>query len=208
MTAGATRGTAAVSSRNTRRQTAARGSRPRPCRGQALIEFTMFFILTLVLIAGVVNIGGLLTDHLNIEYAARQGARTAAVLGNQALADCAIIGAIDNALLGMPDLQLDEIVMYRADAAGLSQGSSSETIYPGNTTCAITGGVPSLSQPPTLNNYPPANRQNQPYTEDSIGVELQYTYTFQFPLLGNGTFSAADHAVMPISPLTVPTPGG
>src|SRR5262249_29212277 len=122
------------------------GKRLRFRRGQALVEFTVFFVLTMVLIAGLVNVGGLLTDHLNVEYAARQGARTAGVLGNQAFADCAIIGAIQNALLNMPNLQLNQIVIYRSDAAGLSQGSSSETIYPGNIICTVTGGVPTLSQ--------------------------------------------------------------
>lgn len=166
----------------------------------------MFFIVIMLLLAGLINIGGLLADHLNVEYAARQGARTAGVLGNQAFADCAIIGAVDTALLNMPNLRLDQIVIYRADGAGLSQGPASETHYSGDTVCTVTGGLPALSEAPTLDNYPPANRQNRPYTEDSVGIELQYTYTFQFPLLGLGSFSAADHAVMPISPLTVPTP--
>jgi len=174
-------------------------------RGQALVEFAAFFTLIMMLLAGLINVGGLLDDHLNVMYAARQGARTAAVMGTQSMSDCAIVGAVQAALANVPNLQLQQIVIYRADAYGKPQGTSSETIYPGATACTISGGTASFSLSPTTNNYPPGARNNTPYTEDSVGVELDYTYTFQFPLFG-GRFSAADRSVMPVSPITIPTP--
>lgn len=180
--------------------------RPRRSRGQALIEFTAFFVFIMLLAAGVVDIGGLLDDHVSIEYATRQGARTAAVLGNQSSADCAIIGAIDAAVANMPNMTVNQIVIYKAGSDGLPLGTTTETIYPGNTTCTVSGTTYTLSQVPSINNYPPANRSNLAYTEDTVGIELDYTYTFQLPLLGAGTFSAADRTVMPVSPITVPTP--
>jgi Flp pilus assembly protein TadG len=181
--------------------------RSRRSPGQALVEFAAFFVFIMLLVAGVVDIGGLLDDHVSIEYATRQGARTAAVLGTQSVADCAIIGAINAAVANMPNMRVTQIIIYKSGANGLPLGSSSETIYPGNTICTVSGSSYTLSQVPTLNNYPPANRSNLAFTEDSVGIELDYTYTFQLPILGGGTFSAADRAIMPVSPITVPTPG-
>lgn len=182
-------------------------SRAKRSRGQALVEFAAFFVFIMLLVAGVVDIGGLLDDHVSIEYATRQGARTAAVLGPQASADCAIIGAVQAAVANMPNMVVNQIIIYKAGADGMPLGTSTETSYAGNTTCTVTGTSFTLSRAAILNNYPPASRSNTPFTGDSVGVELDYTYTFQLPLLGAGTFAAADRAIMPVSPITVPTPG-
>jgi hypothetical protein len=171
-----------------------------------MVEFAVFFVVIMLIISGVVDIGGLLNDHVSIEYATRQAARTAAVMGTQVNSDCAIIGAVDAALTGLPNVQLDQLIIYKAGADGLPLGVTSETIYPGNTICTILSGVPSLSLPPILNNYSPSLRSTQLFTEDSVGIELDYTYTFQLLLLGSGTFSGSDQAVMPMSPINVPTP--
>jgi Flp pilus assembly protein TadG len=180
--------------------------RARRSRGQALVEFAAFFVFIMILVAGVVDVGGLLDDHVSIEYATRQGARTAAVLGTQSSADCAIIGAIGAAVANMPNMAVSQIIIYKAGSDGLPLGTSSETIYPGNTTCTVSGATYTLSQAPSINNYPPASRTDIAYTEDTVGIELDYTYTFQLPILGAGTFSAADRTAMPVSPITVPTP--
>ena len=49
--------------------------------------------------------------------------------------------------------------------------------------------------------------QNTPYQEDSVGVEVDYSYAFQFPLLGGGTFLSSDYTVMPINPVGLTLPG-
>jgi hypothetical protein len=38
------------------------------------------------------------------------------------------------------------------------------------------------------------------YTEDSLGVKIDYTYQFQFNLLGAGAFPTSDYAVYPMNP--------
>jgi len=184
-------------------------------RGQALLEFAMFFLFLTYLLAGTTNIGGLLNDHISVEYATRQGARTGAVLGNQGgasglAADCAIIGAIDAALVGMPSVTLNQITIYKAGADGQPIDSTTWDVYAGNSTCTVSGSVDTIS-PGVLNNpptggWPPASRQNQPFQEDSLGVRVDYTYTFNFPLLPGGTFTASDYAVMPIDPVAIPSP--
>lgn len=190
-------------------------------RGQALIEFSLFFLFLVTLTAGIVDIGGLLNDHISLEYAARQGARTGSVLGNQGSADCAIIGAVNAAVSGMPNLKVTGIKIYQAGANGKSDGNEDD--YPAGAFCQVTSGVPCIiisgnscngnngdcqAPPATVCGYLPSARNNTPYVEDSLGVEVDYTYTFRFDfaVLVSGTFSASDFSVMPINPVAIPSP--
>ncbi|MGH2517642.1 MAG: TadE/TadG family type IV pilus assembly protein, partial [Ktedonobacterales bacterium] len=149
-----------------------------------MVEFATFFLFLMLLLAGVVNVGGLLTDHVNIEYAARQGARTGAVIANQANADCAILGAVSAALVGMPNLVMNQITIYKAGPDGKPAPPPpglpvQEDIYAGNSVCLIVGGAPSISPAPNPANinWPTSSRDNSPFSEDSLGVRLDYTYT-------------------------------
>jgi hypothetical protein len=162
--------------------------------------------MILFMIAGVVDVGGLLNDHINIEYATRQAARTGAVLGSQEVADCAIVSAINAAISSVPSVTVTQIIIYDAGADGQPQGTGSETVYAGDPTCSISSGTPTLSELPSPNNYPPSARNNNPYVEDSLGVQVDYQYTFQFPLLGSGVFQGSDYTVMPMNPIVLPTP--
>jgi hypothetical protein len=174
--------------------------------GQALLEFALFVALILFMIAGVVDVGGLLNDHVSVEYATRQAARTGAVLGSQPTADCAIISAVNASLSSRANIAVTQIMIYNAGADGLPQGIASETVYAGDPTCTIVGNTPTLSEVASPDNYAPDLRNDNPYTEDSLGVQVNYTYTFQFPLLGSGTFQTSDYTVMPINPVVLPTP--
>ncbi len=193
------------------------GRRRRRSRGQALLEFSMFVLTMIYLIAGVADIGGLLDDHISLEYAVRQGARTGAVLGNQSNTDCAIIDSIDAAVTGMPNLTITEVQIYKAGTNGnvLNDSSGNPLVddYKGNNpycTVSSSSGTTSTTITPaaTTLNYPPANRNNQPFSEDSLGVKVFYSYKIQFSLAGffSGTLNAYDYAVMPINPVAFPSP--
>jgi Flp pilus assembly protein TadG len=185
--------------------------RGRPSRGQALVEFATFFVFIMFLLAGVIDTAGLLDDHVNIVYAARQGARTAAVMGKNLTADCAVIGAVNAAMATMPNVQVTRIVIYPAGATGAPLDPTNEMVYPGSATCtANSSGTFAPSQPCTTCKYTWDTRTNTAYNEDSIAVEVDYTYTFRlsfFDPFNNATFQASDRAVMPISPVSIPTPG-
>jgi hypothetical protein len=180
--------------------------RERGQRGQALLEFAAFFVLILFLVAGVVDVGGLLNDHVSIEYATRQAARTGAVLGNQPTADCAIVSAINAAISSVSNVTVTQVMIYDAGADGLPQGATTESIYAGDPTCSILSGTPTLSEAASPNNYPPSSRSDNPFSEDSLGIQVSYDYTFQFPLLGGGAYQGTDYTVMPINPVVLPTP--
>ena len=178
--------------------------RRRVSRGQALVETALFFTILMLMVAGATNISTLLTDHLNIVYAARQAARIGSTLGASSTADCGIVGAVQAALAGDGNISLSQIIIYQSNANGAPTSVSNEEIYTGATQCNITTNT--LSTGPTLNNWPASRRNNSAFLEDSVGVELDYRYTFQLNLLGTGSFLASDHAVAPIEPMLNPTP--
>jgi hypothetical protein len=152
----------------------------------------------MLLVAAATDETGLLNDHLNVVYAARQGARTASVLGNHADADCAAIGAVRAALSNTPSMTLTRIVIYQASASGLPVSSALENIYAGNAQCATVSGVATIVPAALSVGWAPSARSTTPFTEDSVGVELDFSYTFQFQLLGSGTLQGTERAVMPL----------
>ena len=176
-------------------------------RGQALVEFALFVPLLLFMVVGATDIATLLDNHLNVVYAARAGARVGSTLGNTApsgapyTADCAIIGAVQAALAGNRNVQVQWIAIYKADATGVYTSTLPQDIYPGTAMCG-TGGIPTMSA--TTVTWQPTCRSAVPFAEDSIGVAIRYTYTLQFsPFanqfdVGGGAGKITDWAVMPI----------
>lgn len=196
------------------------GRTRRSQRGQGLVEFSFFVLAMLFMVVGVTDIATLLDVHESIVYAARQGARTGAVIGPVANADCAIVGAIHSALLNQPNLTITNIYIYQAtdpaNGAGVdgSRGSAKYDQYPGTVDCDATGNIINTKtgtpQAPLAFNWDPSQRNNTPFsvpsTIDSVGVELDYTYQYQFNLLGTGSLSGLDYSVFQMNPSGLPTP--
>ena len=181
--------------------------RRRISRGQALIELTLFFPLLVFMVVGSTDISTLLDDHLAIVYAARTGARVGSVMGTNQYADCAIIGAVQAALASNRNVTLNQIVIYQATKTGAiatnGSGQPLENAYPGSAMCVSTSpSSGTISVSPTVANWPagpcPTCRDVTPFTEQSIGVRLDYTYQFEFTPLGGGAFTSSDYAVMPL----------
>jgi hypothetical protein len=162
-------------------------------RGQALAEFALFIPILLLMLVGSTDISSLLDDHLNIIYAARTSARVGTILGTAPEADCAIIGSLRAALSSVRNLQIQQIIIFKADPTG-NPIIADEDIYPGSAICNANG---TISPPAITLNWAPGVRSTMPFTEDSLGVEVDYSYTFQLNLLGVGQFTSYDRAVMP-----------
>lgn len=178
-------------------------------RGQALVEFALFVPVILALVVGATDVSTLLDDHLDIVYAARAGARVGSVIGNFSpagatfTADCAILGAVQAALSNAVNVQITEIDIYKAPANGVYSAALPQDVYPGNTVC-LASGAP--SNPATSATWIPSTRSNTPFTEDSIGVAIHYSYTYQFNVLGIPPVTPnPDYAVMPIE-IVIGTP--
>lgn len=169
------------------------------CKGQGLVEFSLFVSIMLVLLAAVYDLGSLLNTHLTVVYAARQGALMAASVGQDSSADCDALAAIAAAISNHSNVVIDKVTIYQAASDGLPIGGWSGTGY-----VQTYNGMPACSSITALvaqiSNWPPANRRVKAGQADSLGVRIDYTYTWQLTLIGTGQVHLADYAVFPLLP--------
>lgn len=155
----------------------------------------MFIPLLLFMLVGATDVSALLNDHLNVVYATRSAVRVGATLGGAAAADCAVIGALQAALNTNHDLTIQRIVIFQSDNEG-NPVTANEDVYAGNTVCNADGTTTPAAQ---RLGWPPSQRLTVPFTEDSIGVEVDFTYTYQFNLYGFAQLPPTfDRAVSPM----------
>jgi TadE-like protein len=176
-------------------------------RGQALIEFTFFFTFMMLILAGVTDVAFLVDAHVNVVYAARQGARTGSVLGigsGTFSPDCAIVGAVHATLLNQSDVTLQQIIIYKADANG-QDTLGQDQVYQGGDYCT-SSTTWALGGPAGGGTWPPSQRSITAFSEDSIGVKLVYQYQFRFDFWQGGTLSLTDSAVFPMNVNGLQTP--
>jgi hypothetical protein len=171
-----------------------------PRHGQSLVEFILFVTILFVMLAGVLDLGALLDAHLAVTYAARQGALSAAAAGSAAAADCDALGAVAAAMGTHAGLVVTRISIYQPGSDGLPLGglggSAYADVYAGDPGCASVAGAP----PAQAMNWPPANRAPAFTPPAMLGVEIDYAYTWQTPLIATGTLSVVDHVVVPLTP--------
>lgn len=169
-------------------------------RGQSLVEFVLFVTILFVMLAGVVDLGALLNAHLAVTYAARQGALSAAAAGNAAVADCDALGAIAAGLGPYAGLTITRISIYQPGSDGLPLGglggSAYADVYAGDPGCVSLVSAP----PAQAMNWSPAQRTPAFTPPAMLGVEIDYTYTWQTPLIATGSLSVVDHVVVPLTP--------
>ncbi len=166
-------------------------------RGQALVEFAVLASMLFLILAGAVDLGTLLDNHLGIAYATRQAARIGAQEDQNPGADCSILGAIYAATQNLALVTVTRIIIYQADANGNSTGN--QQVYTGNPGC------PTPPNPPVgsllSGTWPASARADSPPNEDSIGVEIDYSYSWQTGFISAGTFQATDRTVMKLNPV-------
>jgi hypothetical protein len=164
-------------------------------RGQALVEFAVLMSIMFLLLAGGVDLGSLLDSHLAVVYATRQAARTGAEEDTNPGADCAILGAVYAATQNLTLVTVTQIIIYKADSNG--NPTTDQEVFLGNPGC------PNPATPPTPSSgsWDPSKRQVSPPNEDSLGVEIDYTYSWQTAFIATGSYQGTDRTVMKLNPV-------
>lgn len=133
-------------------------------RGATLIEAAVIMPLLLLLVVAIMELGLAFKDFLSVSYISREGARIAALAGDDMAADCAIVSGLGD-LIAPGDLdRIREIQIYKADPNTGAQGATNRAVYnPGEdpTICtAPTGGAPNDGWSITYlgGGYPPTSR--------------------------------------------------
>jgi len=171
----------------------------RPQRGQSVVEFALIVPVITLILLGTLEFGLAFNNNLTLEYATREGSRTASGLGNGGSANCA--GGVDaylideqtvaavQRILKSPGSPIDmanvtEIRLYHANSSGAQIGSQANTwrYTPGTGPDIDTGAaVERLDFSNSTTGWPVCSRVDGP-NADSIGVQVSYTYNFGTPL--------------------------
>jgi hypothetical protein len=195
-------------------------------RGQSLVEYAVTVPVFLLILLGMLEFGFAFSQHMTLEYATREGARTGAALNNglnngtgelqcngsdDQNVDNQVVAAVQRVLTGAGSAvkigQVGEIHIYQADANGQETGPVN-IWEPGAGTESV-GGVKLLFHR-TAFGWNPCGRIDQVDSThpavDSIGVSITYSYQFVTPLAslmrmaGGGTLPMSDRTVMALNP--------
>lgn len=164
-------------------------------RGQALVEFVVLMSILFLLFAGALDLGSLLDNQLAIVYATRQAARVGAEEDTNPGADCAVLGSIFAATENLNLVTVTQIIIYKADANG--NPTASEQVYTGNPGCPNPASPPT----PSSSSWPSSTRLDAPPNEDSLGIEIDYSYSWQTAFIAAGSFQGTDRTVMKLNPV-------
>jgi hypothetical protein len=192
-------------------------------RGQSLLEMTMILPVFLLLVLGTLEFGMAFDHNLTLEYASREGVRTGSALANgggaitcspasvaSTLVDDQIIAAVERVLAsnGSPiDLtQVTQIRIYKVDTANTNgnevAGSANRWIYAAGQGPVVGGTALDFKKDLAVQGWAACSRQNGAGA-DSIGVAINYTYSFQTPLgalLSMVKIDMHDQTVMQLNP--------
>jgi len=191
-------------------------------RGQSLVEYAVTVPVFLLILLGMLEFGFAFSQHMTMEYATREGARTGAALNNGTTeflcngsndqnVDNQVIAAVQRVLTGAGSAvkigQVGDVRIYKAGANGQETGPVN-VWKPGGGTESV-GGVKLLFHR-TAFGWNPCGRKADstgPTDDvDSIGVSISYTYQFVTPLAslmriaGGGTLPMSDRTVMALNP--------
>jgi hypothetical protein len=172
-------------------------------RGQAVVELAVILPLFLMLLLGMLEFGMAFDHAITISYATREGARAGAALvngggiagcstgqsPNAATVDPQIIAAVERVLTS-PGSQvklehISQIRIFKATVAGAeTAGFINVWSYTPGAGPAVDGSPLDFSATSTV--WQACARTNT-LPAPSIGVSIQYRYTFSTPL--NGIFA-------------------
>jgi hypothetical protein len=184
--------------------------RHRHARGQALVEFSLVFVMFITVMVGIIEFGIGFDAKMAISFASRDAAVVASESGGSpATADGAILNTIDKDLTPPVNRHLiDHVDIFWSDASGNVRNGAIERYTPGGLLYPGWGGWTN-----TMNAYPATDRCAfiggtlagcvHGTNPDMIGVTIVYRHTWVTPLpslIGLGgtgfTFTQTNLSVM------------
>ncbi|HYM51522.1 MAG TPA: TadE family protein [Candidatus Limnocylindrales bacterium] len=154
-------------------------------RGQTMTEFAIAVPILFLLILGVVDGGLLMFSVGNARYAAGEGSRVAAQLGNASTTDQQVLQTIEKTVGQTSLYNVNEIDIYKLNQDGNGNLTPDLTLY----NRYRADGSPMLSPEP----WAASSRNVGNGTSDFLGVTINFTYNWKaglFSALGPVTTNA------------------
>jgi hypothetical protein len=98
-------------------------------RGATLIEAAIILPLLLFMVFSIMELGIALKDFLTTDFAAKEGARVAALAGNDPDADCLIVQSIVEGYSATDIAKLDSILIWQVNDAGNPTGMQNQWTF-------------------------------------------------------------------------------
>jgi Flp pilus assembly protein TadG len=184
-------------------------------RGAALTEFAVIVPVIAVLLCGLVEFGFAWQDKMTVESAVRAGARTGSSIGNERLADHAIIEGVKSALNDIGISNVQYLVVYKATTAdgavpAACSGSTPASqnglcnVYTGAqltslTQASFTGTSSCAADAPDKYWCPTSRQDVQAAGTDFVGVWVKASHPTVTNFFGS-TITMTGTAVMRIEP--------
>jgi len=161
-----------------------------------LAEFALLAPLFFLILIGIVEFAFAFNAQLNTNYASRAGGLVAAEAGNDAAADCMVLGAIESAMGSPADkTQISSISLQRTNPSGSRVFAQTNYERRGSLTCTRTdGSTITVPYTATSSGYPASQRCNvlppngcptlspARTTVDTIAVQITYAYPWHTPI--------------------------
>jgi hypothetical protein len=171
-----------------------------------LVEFSLVFVLLLMLALGTFEYGMVFRDWLSVTIAAREGGRTAASAANFGEADCVILEASAGALQSLTSGRVTHVHIYKTDSGGaFAIGGmvnqyrpmlEGEELNPSLVACATTKWIAENGLP-----WDPDDRVNEEGGADWIGVRVDFEHSWMTNFLWwSGTMDGSDDAIFRLEP--------
>lgn len=117
--------------------------RTRPLRfddqGAALVEFALVAPILVLMVAGLLEFGFAWRQNLYVERAAQTAGRTGASSGADPFTDYDIIQSVGSAISGGRNLELQKVIVFKANTSGVVPAACKSLNAAGNTAHGISG---------------------------------------------------------------------
>jgi hypothetical protein len=117
-------------------------TRLRSARGSSLIEAALVFPILILIIIGTVEIGLAFKDYLAVSAMSREGARIAALAGQDLEADCAVLEGIASITTQSDLIRIANVQIYKAAEGTGAQGATDRWVYNGGDPMECDGATP------------------------------------------------------------------
>jgi Flp pilus assembly protein TadG len=167
-------------------------------RGQAVLETALITPILVLLIFGAFNAGVLLSDKVDVDSAARAGARLGAGIGGAQRPDASTATAAIDADIVQNVLVVANAINYASvTQITIYKPSRADGVYTAGDPADIFNGSGVQT---SSTGYPLTARNQSPPNQSPLGVKVDWTYK---PPLGLNTVSLtmSEYAVMKMSPV-------
>ena len=168
-------------------------------RGASLIEFSIVFMLLMMLSIGAFEFGMAFRDSLAVSSATREAARVGGAVGDRASGDCIILEAAAGALNSISGNQVSQLWVFKTDTTGavLANSNRYRPSQPTDNPASLVCGT----WFPLSLTWPETSRDIDGPVRDWLGVRIMYDHAWKTGFLWwNGSAAWREDAVMHLEP--------